>query len=514
MNDTSFLTERDIEEINRRGISREEIIRQINILKKGAPHAELVRPCTVGDGIVRIPEPQHRGLFQKFENASLDGKAMKFVPASGAATRMFKLLYSIFNNYDGIKPDTEEAKALDTLKNELPRFPFYSLLKEKIQSQGMDINDLISKGEIKLLIDFIINEKGLNFGSIPKGLIPFHRYEDEIRTPFEEHMIEGIHYLKGRDGLVRIHFTVSPEYEEKVKEHTMSALERFKFDDVNFEIGISLQSPSTDTIALDSEQKPFRLNDGSLLFRPGGHGALLGNLNSLEGDIVFIKNIDNVVPDRLKPEVIYYEKLIGGYLLYIQDKVFSELEKIVLSDSPSVISQGLKFIQEELFIIPPDEILAGEDGIKRSFLIKKLNRPIRVCAMVKNEGEPGGGPFWVRGKDGGISMQIVESAQVDMSSSLQKKIWESSTHFNPVDMVCAIKDRDGKKFDLMKYRDNEAVFISQKSKEGRDLKALEHPGLWNGSMADWITLFVEVPSITFNPVKTVFDLLRPAHQNP
>ncbi len=513
MNELAQLNEKDLDDIEKRGISQDEILRQIRILKKGAPFARLVRPCTVGDGIRRIPEEEHERLFKMFEEASLNGRTMKFVPASGAATRMFKLLYSIYNNYDNIKPDTEEAKALDRLKRELGKFPFYDELRQKIQSKGINIDDLISKGDFKTIIDFILNEKGLNFGSLPKGLIPFHRYKDEVRTPFEEHMIEGTYYLRDRKGLVRIHFTVSPEHEERIKEHIISALDRFRIDNTDFEIGISLQSPSTDTIALDSEQRLFRLDDGSLLFRPGGHGALLGNLNSIDGDIVFLKNIDNVVPDRLKQEITYHEKLIGGYLIAIQEKIFNEIDRLSHSNSPSDIKKGMEFVQDELLIIPPKQMLDASNDEKHTFLINKLKRPIRVCAMVKNEGEPGGGPFWVKGNDGGISMQIVESAQVNMSSPEQKSIWESSTHFNPVDMVCAIRDREGNKFDLMKYRDNDAVFISVKSKEGRELKALEHPGLWNGSMADWTTLFVEVPSITFNPVKTVFDLLRPAHQN-
>jgi hypothetical protein len=338
-------------------------------------------------------------------------------------------------------------------------------------------------------------------------------YDEHFRTPVEEHLEEAALYVRDSDGRAVIHFTVSPEHMAGIREHVDHALGRYKESGIRHDVSYSLQKPSTDTIAVDMEGAPFREKGGEILFRPGGHGALLENLNDLQGDIIFIKNIDNVVPDRLKKETTAYKKALGGYLIGLQDRVFEYLGQ--LSGPPpgqGILKQMLRFAEEELYRIPP----GGGAGLSAqemiSFLISAMNRPLRVCGVVRNAGEPGGGPFWVEHQDGTQSLQIVESSQVDMESSDQKAIWESSTHFNPVDLVCGVRDYRGRPFDLRDYVDPLTGFISIKSKDGKELKALELPGLWNGSMAFWNTVFVEVPSITFNPVKTVMDLLRKEHQ--
>jgi hypothetical protein len=391
-------------------------------------------------------------------------------------------------------------------------FAFYKKLN--IAIDGLKSAD----GRLKYceIIDYILTEKGLNYGFLPKGLLDFHLYFEGSRTPVEEHMIEGALYGSDNQGNVKLHFTVSPEHLDLFKNKIAQAAPSLetKFG-VNYHISFSEQKPFTDTIAVDPENDPFRLSDGSLLFRPAGHGALLDNLNEIEGDILFVKNIDNVVPDRLKEETVRYKMALALLLSEYQEQIFGYLqllEKGIQTISDQQIEQLVTFTEKELCIEQNQNQQIADKSALLEYLYNKLNRPIRICGMVKNEGEPGGGPFWAKNSDGTVSLQVVESSQIDVNDPAQNEILRHSTHFNPVDLVCGIRNFKGGKFDLLNYRDPETGFISSKSKDGKTLKAQELPGLWNGAMADWITLFVEVPIVTFNPVKTINDLLRAEHQ--
>ena len=495
---------------------------QIEKFKKGFQFSRLKKPCIIDDGVVALTKEDVEKLGQDYNDAICSRRVMKFVPASGAASRMFKTLLTIHKANvrisekelkDKIEAGSLDYKAFSQFIQGLKKFAFYDDLKSTMLKDGHDIDALISKGKYGKIVDYILTSKGLNLANLPKGLIAFHQYDTISRTSFEEHLIEAKSYAKGSDGMTHIHFTISIEHEDVIKEHVARAVKIYEKPDLRFNVTFSTQSQSTDTIAVDMDDNPFRDNDGQLLFRPGGHGALIDNLNNLKCDIVFIKNIDNIVPDRLKQETILYKKALGGYLLKLQNKIFYYLERLSKKEIDNqVIQEIFEFTQLRLSIIPPREIEQGKIEDKIAFLFAKLNCPLRVCGMVKNEGEPGGGPFWVKQKDGCITPQIVESSQVEMSDPDQNKIWQSSTHFNPVDLVCGLHDFKGRPFNLEDYVDPETIFISKKSKEGRDLKALELPGLWNGAMAFWNTVFVEVPLITFNPVKTILDLLRKEHQ--
>lgn len=514
--------EQDIKQINARGINPESVKSQIDTLKKGFPFAKLERPCRASDGIQSIQKSDFEGLINKYLQAASYGRAMKFVPASGVASRMFKLLLSLNNRYNQIdesylsveaeKGDSECRTFLE-FKREIKRFAFYDDLKSVMAKGRLDIEALISEGQYKEILEYMLNPQGLNYADFPKGLIKFHRYTSRSRTPFEEHLVEAGAYVLDNKGVARVHFTVPTEYEERIKEHMEELRDLYESPGFRYEITFSTQKPSTDTVAVDLYNKPFRDIDGRLVFRPAGHGALLENLNDLKADLIFIKNIDNVVHDRLKDETYIYKKVLGGYLLKLQDEIFGFLEKISTKNvDEKLINQMFEFARHKLFIIPPESVERGSNEEKLSFIFSKFNRPIRICGMVKNVGEPGGGPFWVKNKDGTLSLQIVESSQVDMKSSEQGAIWESSTHFNPVDLVCGVRDYMGTPFDLLNFTDPDTGFISIKSLDGKELKALELPGLWNGAMANWNSVFVEVPLITFNPVKTVLDLLRKEHQ--
>jgi len=497
---------------------------QIEIFKKGASYLTLERPCTIGDGIRRIPEGEFDRLISYHQDAADRGRLMKFVPASGAATRMFKVLLWFKNNVQEInrnditiKAEEGEAKFKDMLlfMEGIKDFAFFDDLKSIMKRDGLDADALIDEGRFTEILEYLLTPKGLNYASLPKGLIMFHRYPDNNRTAFEEHLVEAANYIRDRNGVCRLHFTVPPEHLTGFKKLFEEVKPRYEREyNVQFQVDFSVQKRSTDTIAVDLENNPFRLNDGRLLFRPGGHGALIENLNDLKGDIIYIKNIDNVVPDRLKDATFLWKKVLGGYLLELQKKIFDYLERIESNETgDDVIEECLNFARDSLYITPSEDQRLETTTRKRDFLLSRLNRPIRVCGMVKNVGEPGGGPFCFKGKDGALSLQIVESAQVDPESEEQQSILSSATHFNPVDIVCGVRDYMGNPFDLRRYVDPDAIFISKKSKDGRDLKALELPGLWNGAMADWITVFVEVPIITFNPVKTINDLLRDEHKN-
>ncbi|SDL10525.1 protein of unknown function [Maridesulfovibrio ferrireducens] len=516
-------TEKEFREVEKKlqniiggSISARVLADQFMRLKKGFPATNLERSCTLKDGISIIPEEDRDGLIGIFNDAVDIGRITKFVPASGAATRMFKFLLEFLKtghkNFES-NPDCDEAslQMARTFVDSLSKFAFYGELKESMKQGGEDLDECLAQNDCRTILEYLLTEKGLNYSQYPKGLIPFHVYGDGSRTPFEEHILEAIEYAKDEEGKIRLHFTIAPDNEKKAKKHIAEALG--KFPEFDFDISYSEQSRKTDTIAVDLNNEIFRTDDNKVLFRPAGHGALLVNLNELKGDIVFLKNIDNVVPDNFKADTIEYKKLLGGLLVLLQSQIFDcikMLKKPSLTEFEVAVTS--LFVVTRLHMTLPADFVKMPLVTKAEILISRLNKPIRVCGMVKNQGEPGGGPFWVVGSDGIISPQIVEKSQVDMDSSKQVEILKSSTHFNPVDIVCGLRDYRGRQFDLMKFTDPETGFISYKSEQGRKLKALELPGLWNGSMADWLTVFVEVPLSTFSPVKTVNDLLKDEHQ--
>ncbi len=505
----------DNEMLKKKGISKAVIEDQIKTFEKGIPYIRIKSAATPGNGILVFDEDEKERLIQHFEEGIKGKSLLKFVPASGAATRMFKSLFSLREKLLNNPHDPETHESVNDFFNKLPRFAFFKDLKESLEKDGHNYEKVKSEKDFILISSYLLSDKGLNYGATPKALIKFHDYGDTVRTALEEHLVEGALYGKDDKQKVKLHLTISAEHETAVKELIEKVLNTYQSHyDVTYHITYSQQKPSTDTIAVDMQNKPFRNDDGSLLFRPGGHGALIENLNDIHADIIFIKNIDNIVPDRLREPTVRYKKVIGGLLLQLClqiDTYLSQLEKG--SCSEKMLDNICAFAEDTLFI---DMQAAGGMSIssRQAYLYQKLNRPVRICAMVKNEGEPGGGPFWtINPKNKEVSLQIVEASQIDMSNTEQKAIVQQATHFNPVDIVCRTKDYKGRKFDLLSFVDKDAGFISIKSKDGKDLKALELPGLWNGAMADWITIFVEVPIVTFNPVKTIDDLLRKEHLN-
>jgi len=514
--------ENDLNQMKEKGISRDEVLSQLERFKKGFSFFRLNRACTPGDGIHVFQSSDIEPLIKVHSETAQAGRVMKFVPASGAASRMFKSLLQFYHpdrlndktpSQKRSKKEGPEYQAFLRCMKNIKRFAFYDALKTAMSKDSLDIESLLAREQYQPIVAYILTGQGLDLMDLPKGLIPFHLYHDHTRTPFEEQMLEGATYARDEKGVVHLHFTVSADHKDAIRDYLDKTRDRYESGGVKYDFAFSVQKPSTDTIATDTNNEPFRGRDGKLLFRPGGHGALLENLKDLEGDIIFIKNIDNVVPDRLKPETILNKKVLGGYLVFIQNKVFEYLHVLTEEDvNTQKLGKIMEFSRDKLSIFLPEALTRGPKEEKIHYLAKKLNRPLRVCGMVRNEGEPGGGPFWVEGADKALSCQIVESHQVDMASDEQRTVWESSTHFNPVDLVCGVRDFRGEPFDLLDFADPDTGFISKKSQEGRELKALELPGLWNGAMADWNTIFVEVPLITFNPVKTILDLLRKEHQ--
>ena len=487
----------DLEQINKQGININEIYKQLHYFQQGFPFIQLAKPATIGDGISILNEDEAK-LISLYEHYSKEHKILKFVPASGAASRMFKDLYAYVEN----EKTLEQLPSVKQVLENIEKFAFYEELKKCLSEAGLEIKKVNSK----TLIEYILTARGLNYGMLPKALILFHKYNDGERTSLEEHLVEGALYANS-ENKVYLHFTVSPEHQIAFEERISKTIDKYqKIYQKTFEISYSIQSPSTDTIAVDIENNPFRDKNGRLVFRPGGHGALIHNLNDLDADLIFIKNIDNVVPDYLKEETIRYKKLLAGFLIFLQNKIYifqQWFDQDTINDEKITETKAFykKYFHLEISRFSSEQIKA------------MLFRPLRVCGMVKNEGEPGGGPYWVKDKEGKISLQIVESSQVDTNNPQQIEIFKKATHFNPVDLVCSTKNYKGEKYNLIKFIDHETGFISQKSKDGKPLKALELPGLWNGAMAHWNTIFVEVPIITFNPVKTINDLLRKQHLN-
>ena len=505
-----MFTDQDLLLIERRGISREQIETQLEYFKKGFPFLEVISAATVGDGILKVDEETEDYYLQKWDDFLKSNKSVtKFVPASGAATRMFKDLFSFYNSDDNL-PSTDFMK---TFFKRIDEFAFYpSLNNVCIDLFSKSVDELIDDQRYKDVLTALLTDKGKDYGNMPKGLLLFHNYSEGNRTPIGEHLTEGTLYAKNAEGVVNIHFTVSEEHKEMFE--LLIAARKLNYElklNSKFVITFSVQKSSTDTIAVDMNNEPFRDDDGSLVFRPGGHGALIENLNDIDSDVIFIKNIDNVVPDRLKENEVRYKKLLAGVLVTIQKRADKYLEKLYSEDfTNDDVMEIYSFTQNELHIFNPKEFSSEVELIE--YLKLKLDRPFRVCGMVKNVGEPGGGPFIARNYDGTASPQILESSQIDIENSQSMEIFKNSSHFNPVDVVCGVKCYKNNKFDLTRFVDPNTGFISYKSKNGKDLKALELPGLWNGAMSDWNTIFVEVPVSTFNPVKTVNDLLRPEHQ--
>lgn len=508
-----MLTEKDRIAIKGRGSDPEKVLKQLENFRNGFPFLQIIKPATGADGITTLKKSDITEYIHIFEESVKQGtRLLKFVPASGAASRMFKTLFEAKDKLEKGIPE-QEVKADEELTqffNNLEKFSFYKAL-EKLTGKP--------PGQVQMheVLTYILTDKGLNYGNLPKGLLLFHQYKGSSRTPFGEHCIEGALYAKNQDKTVNIHFTVSPEHQGTFEAHLAEIREEYEeITDSVLEISFSRQSPSTDTVAVTPNNEPFRNDDGSLLFRPGGHGALLKNLNDLDADLVFIKNIDNVAPDYLKPATTTYKKALAGLLLKIQQNIFSYqriLDTHHYSSLDSIfIAEAANFLENILHVHPPENQYYTEKEELFFYLKSKFNRPLRVCGMVRNQGEPGGGPFWARNNDGSVSLQIVESSQVDPGDLDQKEILRQATHFNPVDLVCAFKNYKGEKYNLFDFSDPKTGFIAHKSKDGKELKAQELPGLWNGAMANWNTLFAEVPIETFSPVKTVNDLLRKEHQ--
>lgn len=498
-----MLTDSDIIDLKNKGIEPSVVEKQLNQFVNGFPFANIDRPATLGDGITILSDDDRKAYVKLYETALAGGLVpSKFVPASGAATRMFKDMFAFL---DCPAQDVEKNSEVEPYKSffaNLSKFAFYNQLTSILPKDASKVD----------VVAGMLSAGGLNYGAKPKGVLSFHAYGDKVFTASMEHLVEAIQYSTSNSKKVNLHFTVSPEhldlFENSVKDF---AQELSKEHDVRFNITYSFQKPSTDTIAVDISNKPFRSDDGKLVFRPAGHGALIENLNELESDLIFIKNIDNVASQHLLADTVDNKKLLAGYALAVQEKVFKLLNDLNGGKEEAIIN-ATKFVVDELKLKLPNNFDVMANSEKSKFLFDILNRPVRVCGMVRNEGEPGGGPFWVKDASGSSSLQVVESAQIDMNNVDQKRLFAGSTHFNPVDLVCCTKDYKGNKFDLTAFVDQQTGFISEKSMGGRPLKALELPGLWNGAMAGWITKFVEVPASTFNPVKTVMDLLRPAHQ--
>ena len=487
-----------------------DIERQLERFEKGYPPRKLLRPASAGDGIRRLGDRESRRFAEFYEDSLSEIGVRKFVPASGAASRMFRDLVAL---RDAFSAGTEvlsgrDREVLGRFVANVKRFPFAGALEETLEG---GIDGALSSGGPSLLLDAVLGPGGLGYENVPKGLVHFHSHGGVPRTAFCEHFAEALGYANS-GGEVRMHFTVPPDSMERFGREEERAKELFSSAGASFDVTYSAQDPETDTVAVAMDNVPVRTADGSPVTRPAGHGALLGNLDALSDDVVFIKNIDNVAREELLAETVFWKKTLGGVLLSARREIFRCLDELSSRGfSESLAEETASFCARELFLDLSRVLEGSSPEERKERLVRALDRPVRVCGVVKNEGEPGGGPFWTE-TGGGESLQIVESAEVDRNSSSQMEVWGSSTHFNPVDIVCSARNFRGEKFDLFDFVDNEAGIITEKSFGAEKIKALELPGLWNGSMAGWITVFVEVPASTFNPVKTVFDLLRPAHR--
>lgn len=503
-----MFTQKDLHQIAEKGILIDDINRQIKYFQNGFPPSNVSMTATPGKGIIVLSEGDEQHYRDVFMNNGPDFQLVRFIPASGAASRMFKSLYEALSELDRLS----EEEQLDWIAENVEIRNFFDNLKTYPFYEDLELAEDALPSHI---LKSILEAEGLNYASKPKGLLKFHKYsEEDRRSSFEEHLLEAISYCGNRNKNVCIHMTVSPDHLEGFKAEAAMILPRIeKKTGMQLNLSFSFQKPETDTIAVDMYDEPFRNQDGSLLFRPGGHGALIRNLDALDADIIFISNIDNVAPDRVKEVRVKYKQVLGGLLMEVRSKIFYYLQLLTSNEKleRTRLDTMVTFMHDRLGIAIPEGLMDWDGPELIKWLIESMNRPVRVCGMVKNEGEPGGGPFYVRSESGEVSLQIVESSQINLDNPHQAAVFSESTHFNPVDLVCSIRDFRGEKFNLNLFVDHNSGFISSKSVEGRPLKALELPGLWNGSMAGWLTLFVDVPAQTFSPVKTVFDLLREEH---
>lgn len=504
-----MFTQKDLQQIRSKGINIDDINHQIKHFQHGFPPADITMPATPGQGIILLSEGDQQHFKDVFLANAPDFRIVRFIPASGAASRMFKSLFEALAELEGKDRQeqwrwVEENKEIRKFFKKLEKYAFY----KDLEKFGGD-----TPAEI---LNLLLGEDGLAYGNLPKGLLKFHKYDEvDRRTAFEEHVREAVKYCGNRDGMVRMHLTVSPDHLDGFQIEAARILPGIEQETgMSIDLSFSFQKPETDTIAVDLNNEPFRDTDGNLLFRPGGHGALIRNLDALDGDIVFVSNIDNVAPDRLKDLRVKQKQVLGGVLLEVRSKIFYYLNQLNGEEKlhKTRLDSMLSYLHERLGIAIPEMLESWDVSQLKKWLNDTMNRPIRVCGMVRNEGEPGGGPFYVRSESGEVSLQIVESSQIDLDNPQKAELLSQSTHFNPVDLVCSLRDYKGEKFNLSAFVDDNTGFISEKSMGGKSLKALELPGLWNGSMAGWLTLFVEVPIESFSPVKTVFDLVRKEHR--
>lgn len=511
------LSDRDLQQIERHGIRRDEIERQLRFFRETPRGIRLLRPARPDDGIVLITESATPRLEALYEEAAAEGRFAKFVPASGAATRMFRALLAVLHG----EPTENDLAAARRFIAALDRFPFAPELRAACARAGVDCAAIEAGADPAPLLAILLASpaegvaEGLALAATAKALIPFHREGGAGRSPLEEHLIEAAQHLRDRHGRCRVHFTI-PQHQELIFREEFRAIEgrlEQRFGG-GFDISWSVQSPVTDTIAATESGEPFRLDDGSLVLRPGGHGALLQNLEKMGGDLVFVRNIDNVLPEARRGEALRWNRLLGGYLLETESLVVDILSRLERAEhlGEDYLREALGRVAERLGKREALELVGRPEKEQQAWLIDQLDRPIRICGVVLNSGEPGGGPFWVEEEGGRESLQIVEASQIDRQDPGQEAILKAATHFNPVHLVCRLRSHRGEPYPLDAFVDPGTVFISRKSLHGRRLLALEHPGLWNGAMARWNTIFVAIPAAIFAPVKTVFDLLRPEHQ--
>jgi len=509
-------SQKDINQIENKGITTFQIEKQLQLFKSGIPYISLKSAATIGDGILKFNAKEEDTYISKYKETQDKISITKFVPASGAATRMFKFLFQFLEYYKTNKNslntylNKKDKGQLRTFLVGLEKFPFYKLVKSSIT----DFDALSDNDKAIIFIKTLIGEDQLNYAALPKGLLPFHKYKKTISSAFLEHLYEGAAYASSNK-LAKLHFTISKQHEEKFTKALKTILPSVKEKtDTDFDVSFSFQNSSTDTVAVTQDSKLYRDENGNIVFRPSGHGALLQNLNKIKTDLIFIKNIDNVLTFKHQEIANRYKKILAGLLLSLQEKVFDYQKQ--LEENVNLIEAQLveiaQFLNNELNVVIADDFEKYSAKYQIDYLVEKLNRPIRVCGMVANEGEAGGGPFWVYDSARNVSLQIVELPQIDINNPNQAKIVENATHFNPVDIVCGTKNYKGEAYNLEAFVDDKTAFITDKTHLGNSIKALELPGLWNGSMAKWNTVFVEVPLATFNPVKTVNDLLKPAHQ--
>lgn len=501
-------TSDDLAQLQELGLDLVRVQHQIDNFRQGFAKSRLDAAATPANGGIRVLDDSEIARYEKAYRTLGKGlKLLKFVPASGAATRMFKELYDFTATYFGVAVNfgKEFPEVKEFLEN-IHTFAFFNDLRDSMATADLDIEEYLQRGDYSTVINFLLKEQYLGYGSLPKALLKFHRYGEVQRTPLEEHIVEGALYARCTDGTVNLHFTISPEHRSAFRRKLAEVKHYYESTfGIHLKVSLSEQKHYTDIIAVDEQNNPLRDESGRLIFRPGGHGALIENLNEQRADLIFIKNIDNVVPDWMKHTTVIYKQVLAGMLLELRQRTFELLRALDDNTDGKTLRKAVRFVREEL------NIAVADDSDART-LHDLLNRPMRICGMVKNLGEPGGGPFYTIDADGRRSLQIVESAQVNHNDPQQEAIFQASTHFNPVDLVCSTKNYRGRYFDLTRYVDPRTGFISKKSKGAQTLKSQELPGLWNGAMADWITLFVEVPVATFNPVKTVNDLLRKEHR--